>query len=248
MSKYYAAQNKYDLAIIYRDSLTLSRQAEREQNSAAKLLYAKQQQDRLQIQVNEKQISMQRLLLLGAIIICALLAIALGIWIYLNRKIARKNRTLAQQIKELIAQQEARDAEILAKTSFIPEEKREENTDDFLCPESRMDKLCIAIRDALLKDKAYRNPALTRDQMIEHLGTNRELFIEAFRYCFHTSFIDYVNNLRLKDVITLLEQSDLSIEVISEKTGFGTLRTFQRQFHAKYNMTPKDYRKSARKS
>ena len=176
---------------------------------------------------------------------CILLALALGIWIYYNRRIQQKNRKLAQQIDELTAQQELRDTELLSKATFI----RIETTipdDDGLCPESRMDKLCNSIRDIILKDKAYRNPSLTRDYMVAQLGTNRELFVEAFMHCFGMSFSEYINSLRLKDSIILLQQSDMSIEAISETTGFGTVRTFQRQFQAKYGMSAKDYRKGRR--
>jgi AraC-like DNA-binding protein len=44
----------------------------------------------------------------------------------------------------------------------------------------------------------------------------------------------------------MLEGSDVSIAEISEKVGFGTPRTFQRQFTAKYNISPKDYRALAK--
>ena len=179
---------------------------------------------------------------------CILLAIALGIWIYYSRKIARKNRALALQIRAMTEQQELREAELLNKTSFVNEEylsQIRESNDEF-CPESRKDKLCIAIRDLILRDKAYRNPGITRDYVIERLGTNRELFVEAFMYCFGMSFPEYINTLRLKDAVTLLQQSDLTIEEISEKTGFGTVRTFQRQFQTRYGMSAKDYRISAK--
>ena len=175
--------------------------------------------------------------------VCALLIIALGIWIYQNRKITKKNRTLAQQIKELTALQEAQDNELLAKTTFIPEEERTETPDDELCPKSRLDKLCLAIRDLILKDKIYRNPAITQELVIESLGTNRRTFSETFEYCFKMQFKDYISFLRTKDAIILLQQSDLSIEEIADTVGFGTVRTFQRQFNAKYNMSPKEYRK-----
>jgi AraC-like DNA-binding protein len=173
---------------------------------------------------------------------CLLLAIALGIWIYYSRKIQLKNRALAQQIDELTAQQELRDAELLNKTTFV----REEIDDGVLCPERRKDKLCNSIRDLILRDKAYRNPSITRDYVIEQLGTNRELFVEAFMYCFGMSFSEYINTLRLKEAVIFLQQSDMSIENISEETGFGTVRTFQRQFQTKFGMSPKDYRNSTK--
>ncbi|MFV0538887.1 MAG: helix-turn-helix domain-containing protein [Dysgonomonas sp.] len=172
---------------------------------------------------------------------CFLLALLLGLRIYYSRQVAKKNRALANQIKELKVQQEHLEEELLNKTSFDIEE--EDSEDDF-CPEKRKDMLCITIRDAILKEKAYRDPLITRDNLIERIGTNKELFIDAFQYCFGMSFPEYINHLRLKDAVTLLEQSDLSIEDVSDKVGFGTVRTFQRQFQIKYNMSPKDYRKA----
>lgn len=185
--------------------------------------------------------------MLFAFACCILLAVILAIWIYYNRQIAKKNRTLVKQIKELQVQQEIQNNEILNKTSFTAIDNVEEEDDDHFCPERRKDQLCIAIRDIILKEKAYRNPSISRDSLIERLGTNKDLFVEAFQYCFGMSFPEFINGLRLKDAITLLEQSDLSIEAISEKVGFGTVRTFQRQFQTKYDMSPKDYRKLVQK-
>jgi len=169
-----------------------------------------------------------------------LLIITLGIWIYYNRQITKKNKALVKQIKELQTQHERAETELLNKTSFGIED-----TDNHLCPETRKDQLCMAIRDVLLKEKAYRDPTITRDHLSKRLGSNKDLFIDAFQYCFGMSFPEYLNFLRLKDAIPLLEGSDLTIEEISEKVGFGTVRTFQRQFQSRYNMSPKDYRKAA---
>jgi AraC-like DNA-binding protein len=48
----------------------------------------------------------------------------------------------------------------------------------------------------LLLEKAYRNPGISRDSLIEQPGTNKKLFSEAFRECFHTSFTEYINRFR----------------------------------------------------
>jgi transcriptional regulator GlxA family with amidase domain len=175
---------------------------------------------------------------------CVLLTVTLGIWIHYDRKIAKKNRVLVSQIRELTTQQKLRETELFNKTSFI--DKSDAALSDNLCPENHKDKLCIAIRNLFLQEKAYLNPSLTRDYMIERLGTNRKMFTETFHFCFGMSFSEYVNELRMRDAIVLLEQSDMSIEAISEQTGFGTIRTFQRQFQKKYNLSPKNYRNMTR--
>lgn len=67
------------------------------------------------------------------------------------------------------------------------------------------------------------------------------LFTDAFQYCFDMSFSEYINTLRLKEAVQLLENPSITIDTISERTGFGTIRSFQRQFRAKYNMSPKEF-------
>jgi len=179
---------------------------------------------------------------------CLLLVIALGIWIYYSRRVLQKNRIMARQIKELNLQYSRQEEEILLKTTVEPEEETkeeetEEETEEGFCPENRFDKLCNAIRTLMLKDRVYRNPAMSREQIIEQLGTNRQLFDEAVMSCFGMSFTNYTATLRMKDAVILLEQSDLPMEIVAEKAGYGTLRTLQRQFDKQYNMSPKDYRK-----
>lgn len=104
------------------------------------------------------------------------------------------------------------------------------------------DDFCVTIRRIFIKEKAYRDPTLSRDALIKRMNIGRSIFIKRFQYCFDMSFRECINRLRLKESSILLEQSDLSIEEIAEKIGFGTVRTFQRQFMTRYNMSPKEYR------
>jgi len=217
-------------------------------NDSIRLLANNAQLDEIRTQyevdkyVAEKE--RQRIIIFSLIGGCILLVIALGIWIFYSRKVTKKNRQLAQQIKEMAAQQEERINEILDKTSFMPVETLRATSlqSADLCVENRMDKLCVAIRDRLLKDKIYRDPTITQDDEIRNLGTNKRAFNKAMNLCFKMSFISYINVLRLRDAVQLLEQSDLQIEEISDMIGFGSSLTFRRQFQAKYNMNPKDYR------
>lgn len=115
--------------------------------------------------------------------------------------------------------------------------------EDFSFYTNSKDDFCITIRQIFIKEKAYRDATLSRDALIKRLNIGKSIFINRFQYCFDMSFRECINRLRLKESVILLEQSDLSIEEIAEKVGFGTVRTFQRQFMAMYNISPKDYRK-----
>jgi hypothetical protein len=113
----------------------------------------------------------------------AALLLIIAVLIFINRqKIRRKNILLVAQIKELQELQQIKEDELLQKSTF----KTELQTDTALCPDTRKDKLCLALRDMLLKDRLYRDPNITRDSMIALLGTNKTLFIESCQYCFGT--------------------------------------------------------------
>lgn len=59
-------------------------------------------------------------------------------------------------------------------------------------------------------------------------------------------FNDYVNSLRMSEACRLLRTTNMSITEISDASGFGTLRTFNRSFIKQMGLSPSDYRKSNR--
>ena len=94
------------------------------------------------------------------------------------------------------------------------------------------------------EDKIYHDPKLTRDEVVERLGTSRKVFLEALQNHVDMSFIEYVNTFRLNEAIALLENEDFTNETIAESVGFGSANTFYRQFRTKYGMSPFEYKKN----
>ncbi len=58
------------------------------------------------------------------------------------------------------------------------------------------------------------------------------------------SFNEYINSLRVSEACRHLRLGEKSITEISEMSGFGTLRTFNRAFQKQMGMSPSQYRKS----
>lgn len=59
-------------------------------------------------------------------------------------------------------------------------------------------------------------------------------------------FNDYINSLRISEACRLLRTSTLSVTEISDASGFGTLRTFNRAFTKQMKTSPSDYRRNNR--
>ena len=80
----------------------------------------------------------------------------------------------------------------------------------------------------------------------EELHLNKYYISHLFGDKLGMRFNDYINSLRISESCRLLRMSALSITEISDASGFGTLRTFNRAFIKQMGMSPSEYRKSGR--
>ena len=61
------------------------------------------------------------------------------------------------------------------------------------------------------------------------------------------NFNNYLNSIRINHACDLLNESNKKIADISEETGFGSIRSFNRAFKSVMNMTPAEYRNKGAK-
>jgi AraC-like DNA-binding protein len=98
--------------------------------------------------------------------------------------------------------------------------------------------------------KEYINEHYSEPITLESLGN--EFFMHPTNICKYFSkycgfrLNQYINAVRVCQATDLLEHTDLPMTVIAEKTGFGSLSTFLRQFKAIISMSPLQYRKRYR--
>ena len=98
-----------------------------------------------------------------------------------------------------------------------------------------------------IMDHEYRTP------LTLHQFENR-LLISKFRLCreFHTYYgqspLQYLNQLRIREAKTLLEQTDIAIHAIGYDVGIPNTSHFIKLFKRETNQTPAEYRRSVRKN
>lgn len=85
---------------------------------------------------------------------------------------------------------------------------------------------------------------LTRDRVAALLKTNRTYIGLVMSEVFHESFSQYVNNLRINEAITILQNpaSRRPIRLIGRDLGFNSVTTFNTQFQKRTGMTPAQFR------
>jgi len=166
---------------------------------------------------------------------CVLLAITLSIWIYYNRTIVQKNKSLYRQIKE---------------HDRLAEELKQMTGDDNpkTLPGDRQQRQLVArFSDFLLSERNFVNSDISLDNLISELATNRTYFFEAVKTVTDKTPSDFIHELQLEEAKQMLEtRFDLNIEIIAESCGFNSRITFYRLFRERYHITPKEYRKIAR--
>ncbi|MDR0995298.1 MAG: helix-turn-helix domain-containing protein, partial [Tannerella sp.] len=192
---------------------------------------------------NEKQrsgfLSHALYLALALLLLLSGLAFALQ---YLYRKKKRAYRDALRLIEEMQVRAATREKDLLGSEQLVPAPL----ADSFLPEErDRMEKLCRSLRDAIYKDKCYLEPEISRDALVRRFGTNRNRFNEAFHICFPDvdSLSTLLNDLRLQEAVAFLEKTDWTMEMVAEKSGLGSLRSFQRLFSNRYGLSPAAFRR-----
>lgn len=110
----------------------------------------------------------------------------------------------------------------------------------------------IKSEDVTLKIDEYISDNLTDNLTVKALsklfGIGKTRLYLLTRELYREGLAKHVKNLRLeKAKKLLLENSDLSLSDVAERSGLGDYNYFIAQFKARYGVTPKRYAKSAKK-
>lgn len=90
-------------------------------------------------------------------------------------------------------------------------------------------------------DKDCSLGALSRETFCHYVYLSRH-----FRACTGIAYTDYVNRYRIAEACYLLRNSEKSILETAYACGFGSLRSFNRNFKAILGMTPHEYKEYSR--
>lgn len=76
----------------------------------------------------------------------------------------------------------------------------------------------------------------------QHIGMSRTSFCRWFRENYHTTFVAYLQTVRLERMATLLSDPTLTVREACYQSGFADTAYATRLFHAHFGLTPRAYR------
>lgn len=89
---------------------------------------------------------------------------------------------------------------------------------------------------------------ISLDSIAQTTGLSRYYISHLFKELMNTTFVNYVNELRLTRAAMLLTTTDTPIIEIAGLSGFNNISNFNRAFKMYHNTTPSKYRKTERLS
>lgn len=90
----------------------------------------------------------------------------------------------------------------------------------------------------------FLDKELNMDKLAGVLHTNAHTLSQVFSLVLDTSYSSYVHKIRISYCVELLQnQTDLTINELSENAGFNSIASFYRAFKDIYGMTPREFQK-----
>ena len=75
----------------------------------------------------------------------------------------------------------------------------------------------------------------------QHFGYSQSYISRYFSSTFGTTLSHYLTSVRLRNVIMLMRDGKHDVTFCALESGFASMRTFYRVFHAEFGMSPTDY-------
>jgi transcriptional regulator GlxA family with amidase domain len=98
----------------------------------------------------------------------------------------------------------------------------------------------------LLLDFLRKNLAIQHniEGLAERANMTRRTFTRHFKKATGMTLVDWLNTERIRLSCELLESTNLSIEKITELSGFNNTVSFRKNFREKYGISPQAWRKA----
>ena len=156
-----------------------------------------------------------------------------------SRKVFEQKTTTLTTLVDTWAEQKQQESETVAKEA---EEEEEPQTDT----QEKSNELFSRIVKLMEEEKLYTNEELSRDMLAGKLCTNYKYVVKAIKDSTGNSMTIFINDYRLGHASRLLRETDESIAIVAELSGFSH-RSLTRHFQAKFGITPSEYRRNHRK-
>ena len=186
-------------------------------------------QKEITISIMEREMEARKLQTKIFIAMFIIIAVSILLYVVFLRKLNRKNIALIRQAKET-EQAERLSAQTLRQ---MPRERLDND-------QQLYSKLLDMMEG---QEKPYTDPACNRETLAQLCATNGKYIDRIIsHFADGKTTNEFITHYRLRRAMTLLADTDETVDAIAELCGFSSSRTFYRRFHDEVGMSPTEYR------
>lgn len=183
----------------------------------------------LTISVSEHEREIRELQVKYTVALILIVAVSMLFYVVNLKKLNRKNVALIRQAKET-EQAERLSAQTLRQ---MPRERLDND-------QQLYSKLLDMMEG---QEKPYTDPACNRETLAQLCATNGKYIDRIIsHFADGKTTNEFITHYRLRRAMTLLADTDETVDAIAELCGFSSTRTFYRRFHDEVGMSPTEYR------
>ena len=193
-------------------------------------------EQKMEIERQKEKAEHERQVALELGLLVALLMSVIGILIYHQRVITKKNQVLAREISEATEYKE--------KSLQLKETEKHIRPDTSDLSSLTDSQLFQFLSETILGDELFLDPSLDRQQLMDTYHISKDRIGAAFKQGSEfESLIDFLNECRLDYSTKLLAtHPDMSIGEVATASGFASPKTFGRNIKRRFTITPTEYR------
>ncbi len=214
----------------------------------------------LDLEENENKVKMQtlkvnaqnRLLISLSVVIVLLIVILIMVIVTHRRKKQLYSSIVSQNIKRVELSDELADVgptvkEVPEAEETIDNDNEQEDRGKSSLSEEKAKGIYMELCRLMKEEQLYADPQITREIIIERLGTNRTYFTQIISRYGWKNYSQFINSFRVDEAVRILSdrsKTDIKIAELSSKLGFGSAATFTKIFTAATGVSPTVFRKS----
>lgn len=197
----------------------------------------KMQEMRLEMNEKEAQARFRLFLVLGLAAILSVIAVALWRLLVDRRHINEKNRELFETVEQLLREKDEQ------RKHWMDADATREETESEAPSVQLFRRICTLLEE----QQPYTDGNLKREDLARMLGTNYNYVAAAIRQSADGATVsEFLDEYRLRHAARLLANSNESIGIIADMSGFQSRSHFNTLFRDRFKLTPSEYRKVAR--
>ncbi|MDE5877042.1 MAG: helix-turn-helix domain-containing protein [Muribaculaceae bacterium] len=183
------------------------------------------------------------------IVLALLLAIAAAAIVHVIVTLRRRNRLyehIVQQNLNMLAEEE-RYRHRLEELETQQSDHNERDRQAAANRESKSRELFNRLQQLMTDEALYRDANLTREAVIERLGTNPTYLAQAIKENADMNYAQFINSFRMREAVRILSDRsrlETPIKDIAGEVGCNSLTTFYKLFQQATGLSPSAYRRS----